>query len=420
MICIEFKNKLLDYISNLSDINDELLFDIDKITENNYSIGKIKLTCIILTFNEERCIKRCIDSVVDTFDEIIIVDIGSNDKTKNIVCHINNSKIKLYDYKWDNNFSNARNFGIYVSTGDWVTFIDADEEFLEGSLFFYRDIISVFNDMKGKENVVFSFKIKEKNLNNIYDDIPRVVYKNGNCKYFGRVHEEVRCNNNIPLLLKLKIELVHDGYNSMVMKNKRKISRNLNLLKKMLIEEPEYQRWQYFYIRDGLNILPENELVEFINKSIKINFEKSISIENLKVDTYTFKILDIYFEILLKKGFFLEIIQLTDGLINRGINNYNTIYYNTLSKILNEKNNLAILLEEVKRYRNNNFEIQDNQISREGYHIDLLIALLLYENMQFNKSQKYFRFLNDRMAGIIDQSITDYYLQLLNKIMDGR
>ena len=57
--------------------------------------------------NEEKYLARCLDSAKGLVDEIIIVDTGSTDRTKVIA---QKYTTKIYDYRWDDNFSNARNF----------------------------------------------------------------------------------------------------------------------------------------------------------------------------------------------------------------------------------------------------------------------------------------------------------------------
>ena len=72
--------------------------------------------------NEEKFLQRCLDSV--DVDEIIVVDTGSTDKTKEIA---RNYTGKVYDFKWVDDFSKARNFSISKATKEWILVLDADE-----------------------------------------------------------------------------------------------------------------------------------------------------------------------------------------------------------------------------------------------------------------------------------------------------
>ena len=86
------------------------------------SIPTISL-CIIVK-NEEDVIGRCLDCVQGIVDEIIIVDTGSTDRTKDIVRGYTN---KLYDFTWINDFSAARNFAFSLATKNYILWLDADD-----------------------------------------------------------------------------------------------------------------------------------------------------------------------------------------------------------------------------------------------------------------------------------------------------
>ena len=74
--------------------------------------------------NEEKILARCLDSICDLMDEIVIVDTGSMDKTKEIACKYTD---KIYDFVWTGDFSEARNFAFSKATMDYIYSADADE-----------------------------------------------------------------------------------------------------------------------------------------------------------------------------------------------------------------------------------------------------------------------------------------------------
>jgi glycosyltransferase involved in cell wall biosynthesis len=74
--------------------------------------------------NEETQLADCLDSLVDIMDEIIIVDTGSTDRTKEIAAGYTSN---IYDYKWNDDFAAARNFAFSKATGDYIYSADADE-----------------------------------------------------------------------------------------------------------------------------------------------------------------------------------------------------------------------------------------------------------------------------------------------------
>lgn len=79
--------------------------------------------CMIVK-NEERILERCLSSVADLMDEIIVVDTGSEDKTKQIAARFTD---KIYDFTWTGSFSDARNFAFSKAGCDYIYSADADE-----------------------------------------------------------------------------------------------------------------------------------------------------------------------------------------------------------------------------------------------------------------------------------------------------
>lgn len=80
--------------------------------------------CMIVK-NEAERVAACLQSVRDVVDEIIITDTGSTDGTMDI-CRSMGAAV--YSYEWDDSFANARNAGIARATGQWIFWLDGDEE----------------------------------------------------------------------------------------------------------------------------------------------------------------------------------------------------------------------------------------------------------------------------------------------------
>lgn len=84
----------------------------------------ITISLCMIVKNEESVIGRCLDSIADAVDEIIIVDTGSVDRTKEIAAAYTK---KIYDFKWIDDFSAARNFGYEKAGMDYQMWLDADD-----------------------------------------------------------------------------------------------------------------------------------------------------------------------------------------------------------------------------------------------------------------------------------------------------
>lgn len=84
----------------------------------------ITISLCMIVKNEENVLKRCLDSICELMDEIIIVDTGSTDRTKEIAAEYTD---KIYDFAWGHDFSAARNFSFSKATMEYIYAADADE-----------------------------------------------------------------------------------------------------------------------------------------------------------------------------------------------------------------------------------------------------------------------------------------------------
>jgi len=79
--------------------------------------------CMIVK-DEEKYLAKCLASVKLIVDEMIVVDTGSTDRTKKIATSFG---AKVYDFAWNDDFAEARNYSIAKAEGDWIFVLDADE-----------------------------------------------------------------------------------------------------------------------------------------------------------------------------------------------------------------------------------------------------------------------------------------------------
>lgn len=108
-----------------------------------------KFSVIIPAFNAAYSIARAIDSVIAQIyqpHEIIIIDDGSGDNTKHIVSQYSTDIVKYY-YQKNNGVSSARNEGVAMASGDWITFLDADDWYYNDRLQLHADLINKYPDL---------------------------------------------------------------------------------------------------------------------------------------------------------------------------------------------------------------------------------------------------------------------------------
>src|SRR5688572_8150260 len=83
----------------------------------------MKISAIIITFNEEKRLPRCLESLQGLADETIVVDADSQDGTREVAAACG---AKVYCRQWTN-YSDQKNFASAQASYDWILSLDADE-----------------------------------------------------------------------------------------------------------------------------------------------------------------------------------------------------------------------------------------------------------------------------------------------------
>jgi len=92
---------------------------------------KPTLSVCMIVRDEEKMLPRCLKSVRDVADELIVVDTGSRDNTISIARDFG---AKVFHFKWCDDFAAARNESLKHANGDWILEMDADEELPRSSI----------------------------------------------------------------------------------------------------------------------------------------------------------------------------------------------------------------------------------------------------------------------------------------------
>lgn len=123
--------------------------------ENN-----LQVSVIIPTYNRAHLVGRAIESVLNqTYQnfEIIVVDDGSTDNTEEVVKNFNNKVIRYIRHKENRGGGAARNTGIKEAEGNYIAFLDDDDEWLPEKL---EKQISFFDDKSSELGVVYTGLIR--------------------------------------------------------------------------------------------------------------------------------------------------------------------------------------------------------------------------------------------------------------------
>ena len=167
---------------------------------------KLPFSVCIITKNNAKTLERCLQSASNYFDEIVITDTGSSDSTKEIARFYTN---QIFDFTWNNNFADARNFAIKKATNDFIFSLDSDEEISKINC---RQLLDF--SKKHMENIG---RIEILNLQSDHSFEKGYVSRIFNRKFFqfeGSVHEQL-------------VSVIHYGYaNENLNQKSPDISRN--------------------------------------------------------------------------------------------------------------------------------------------------------------------------------------------------
>ena len=136
-----------------------------------------KISIIITAYNDEKYIKKCIESVIyQTYKniEIIIINDGSNDNTLEIINQFNDERIKIYNQK-NLGTGKARNNGLKYSTGDFIIFIDGDDYIDKNILMHSYNLIKKYDADIVANSFVKKKKISEISILNTNDAIKNLI-----------------------------------------------------------------------------------------------------------------------------------------------------------------------------------------------------------------------------------------------------
>jgi glycosyltransferase involved in cell wall biosynthesis len=238
---------------------------------NELKSKRNKLSVCLIVKNEEKNIKRCLRSVQQVGEEIIVLDTGSGDNSVEIAKELG---AKVYIYKWENDFSKARNKCLEYARGDWVLFLDADEELAPGSEETLKEDMSKLN--------ILGYRLPLKNVGSPLHGcnyVPRLVRNAPGLHFIGKIHETIHASvlvvmrqwNMDQVIGKTKI--LHHGYKPEELEKKNKIKRNLALYEEALEELPDEASIMMNYAHD-LNHDGQNERAYKIYVKILEIFEQ--------------------------------------------------------------------------------------------------------------------------------------------------
>ena len=187
--------------------------------------------------NEEEMLAGCLESAKDCVDEMIVVDTGSTDRTKEIATELG---AVVYDFEWIEDFAAARNFAKSKCSSDYVIALDADERLNpeDGEL-----LRSALNEANPAHNVIFVILSNSKSRFASIGDVlngkerqgspvllPRILKNVEGNDWRGVIHESPQLDNG--QFGRIDANIVHLGGDMEWRESRQKSERNLDLLLK--------------------------------------------------------------------------------------------------------------------------------------------------------------------------------------------
>jgi len=208
------------------------------------TLDKLLSLCMIVK-DEEKLLPRCLDSVKGLVDEIIIVDTGSTDQTKQIAEAFTTH---VYDFEWCNDFSAARNESLKYASGKWVLILDADEYVQSMDFSSIRQML-----LSHDTSLPYGFITTILNFTGTgYDESmlmessgARIFNNHSEIRYTQPIHEQLTSINKPITFSNLPLKIFHSGYTKEVVIEKNKSDRNMSILKTMANDSPN-QAYYYF------------------------------------------------------------------------------------------------------------------------------------------------------------------------------
>ncbi|WFR56779.1 glycosyltransferase [Anaerocolumna sp. AGMB13025] len=164
----------------------------------------ITISACLIVKNEEKILARCLDSLKDIADEIIIIDTGSKDRTKEIAFTYTD---QVFDYIWADDFSSARNFSFSKASMEYIYAADADEVIdtenrnkfmqLKQSLLPEIEIVQMLYTNQLQHNTTYNFDTEYR---------PKLYKRVRNFYWIDPIHESVALE---PVIYNSEIEIIH-------------------------------------------------------------------------------------------------------------------------------------------------------------------------------------------------------------------
>ncbi len=250
----------------------------------------MNVSVCMITKNEEKNLPATLESVKKLGLEIVIVDTGSTDRTRQIALSYTD---KVYDFDWCDDFSAARNFSISKATNDWILILDSDEVITD------YDIESL-RILTGYSVQILATITRKNHYDNngtdsIYTDRPERFFNRKAFHYEGTIHEQPRLIKPFPIPkegtgLETGIVVDHVGYALDAQGLEDKKNRNVGLLLEALKKNPN-DPYIYFQLGQAYNGFDDSTALEYYSKGLEFDVDPSLEYVRMMIIAYGYCLL---------------------------------------------------------------------------------------------------------------------------------
>ena len=194
-----------------------------------------KLSLCMIVRDEEATLGRCLAAAAPAVDEIIVVDTGSTDRTVQIAAQYG---ARVIEHAWTGSFAEARNVSFEAASGDWILYLDADEELVS-------DDVAALRALTGQTWREAFYLVETSYTGELGDgqamvhNALRLFRNRPQYRFTGRLHEQI--SHTLPTYNPDRVEqsairITHYGYLGSVRAAKEKSARNIELLERQARE----------------------------------------------------------------------------------------------------------------------------------------------------------------------------------------
>jgi len=245
------------------------------------------ISACLIAKNEEENIGRCLKSLKPYGFEIVVVDTGSTDRTKEIAAEYG---AKLFDFPWINDFSAARNFAASKAENNWIFSLDCDEFITSINIIELLKMVRQYPRYVGVLEIENEMLGNDAGLKRTYTTQLVRFYNRKYNQFVGEIHEQV-----VPIGYKegddvfsfdIPIKLYHTGYVGTAEQIAEKNKRNIDMLMSALEKDPD-DAYNYFQLGQTYVMGDEyEEACEWFSKGLSFDLDPTLEYVQTMVVSY--------------------------------------------------------------------------------------------------------------------------------------